>query len=99
MEFLKDNIDHIIFAILGLMSFLSVWFSCERLIFFIRLDSKDYPNEEVLEEALSKNLTALYIIYSNAPYVGLLGTVIFVLCGCSTCLIASSWAPWTLDKK
>lgn len=79
MEFLKDNIDHIIFAILGLMSFLSVWFSCERLIFFIRLDSKDYPNEEVLEEALSKNLTALYIIYSNAPYVGLLGTVIGIM--------------------
>ena len=24
---------------------------------------------------------------------------ILVLCGCSTCLIASSWAPWTLDKK
>ena len=23
---------------------------------------------------------------------------ILVLCGCSTCLIASSWAPWTLDK-
>ena len=79
MEFLKDYIDHIIFAILGLMSFLSVWFSCERLIFFMRLNPTDYPNEEVLEEALSKNLTALYIIYSNAPYVGLLGTVIGIM--------------------
>lgn len=79
MEFLKDYIDHIIFAILGFMSFLSVWFSCERLIFFMRLNSADYPNEEVLEEALSKNLTALYIIYSNAPYVGLLGTVIGIM--------------------
>lgn len=79
MEFLKDYIDHIIFAILGFMSFLSVWFSCERLIFFIRLNPADYPNEEALEEALSKNLTALYIIYSNAPYVGLLGTVIGIM--------------------
>lgn len=62
MEFLKGNIDHIIFATLGLMSFLSLWFSCERLIFYIRINLNDYPNEELLEEALSKNLTALYII-------------------------------------
>ena len=79
MEFLKGNIDHIIFATLGLMSFLSLWFSCERLIFYIRINLNDYPNEELLEEALSKNLTALYIIYSNAPYVGLLGTVIGIM--------------------
>ncbi|WP_300449023.1 TonB-system energizer ExbB [Helicobacter mastomyrinus] len=79
MEFLKGNIDHIIFATLGLMSFLSLWFSCERLIFYIRINLNDYPNEELLEEALSKNLTALYIIYSNAPYIGLLGTVIGIM--------------------
>lgn len=75
MEFLKEYIDHIIFATLGLMSFLSLWFSCERLIFHLRTNIDDYSSEEMLEEALSKNLTALYIIYSNAPYVGLLGTV------------------------
>ncbi|RDU60179.1 TonB-system energizer ExbB [Helicobacter marmotae] len=79
MEILKDNIDHIIFAILGLMSFLSLWFSCERLIFYIRLNLNDYTDEEALEEALSKNLTTLYIIYSNAPYVGLLGTVLGIM--------------------
>ncbi len=79
MEFLKEYIDHIIFAILGLMSFLSVWFSCERLIFFAKLKLTDYQNEDALEESLSKNLTALYIIYSNAPYVGLLGTVIGIM--------------------
>ncbi|MCX2716476.1 TonB-system energizer ExbB [Helicobacter sp. MIT 21-1697] len=79
MEFLKDYIDYIIFAILGFMSFLSVWLSCERLIFYIRINPNDYQNEEVLEEALSRNLTALYIIYSNAPYVGLLGTVIGIM--------------------
>ncbi len=79
MEFLKDYIDYIIFAILGFMSFLSVWFSCERLIFYMRINLNDYQNEEILEEVLSKNLTALYIIYSNAPYVGLLGTVIGIM--------------------
>lgn len=79
MEFLKDYIDHIIFAILGFMSFLAVWFSCDRLIFYARVDMSKYDDEAVLEEALSKNLTALYIIYSNAPYVGLLGTVVGIM--------------------
>lgn len=79
MEFLKEYIDHLIFAILGLMSFLVVWFSCERVIFYARLKLSDYQDELSLEESLSKNLTALYIIYSNAPYVGLLGTVIGIM--------------------
>lgn len=79
MEFLKDSIDHIVFAALGLMSFLAVWFSCERIIFYVRFKAQDYANEQEIEEALSKNLTALYIIYSNAPYVGLLGTVVGIM--------------------
>lgn len=79
MEFLKDYIDHIIFAILGLMSFVAVWLSCERVIFYAKINMNDYTDESVLEEALSKNLTALYIIYSNAPYVGLLGTVVGIM--------------------
>lgn len=79
MEFLKDSIDHIIFATLGIMSFLAVWFSCERIIFYIRFKAQDYANKQEIEEALSKNLTALYIIYSNAPYVGLLGTVVGIM--------------------
>ena len=79
MEFLKDYIDHIVFAILGFMSFVAVWLSCERVIFYAKINMNDYVDESVLEEALSKNLTALYIIYSNAPYVGLLGTVIGIM--------------------
>lgn len=79
MEILKSNIDHIIFAILGLMSFLALWFSIERAIFYTRFRFESYASQEEIEEALSKNLTALYIIYSNAPYVGLLGTVIGIM--------------------
>lgn len=75
MEYLKEHVDYFIFAVLGIMSFLAVWFTCERIIFYTRMNLNDYQNEAILEEALSKNLTGLYIIYSNAPYVGLLGTV------------------------
>jgi tonB-system energizer exbB len=75
MEFVKENIDYIIIGILGLMSFFVVWYSIERALFFSKVNPKNYSNLDDYEMALTKNLTSLYIIYSNAPYVGLLGTV------------------------
>lgn len=75
MDFLREHLDFIVFAILGMMSFVALWLSVERLIFYVRVDVSVFPTLDALEESLGKNLTALYIIYSNAPYIGLLGTV------------------------
>ena len=75
MELLKHNIDYIIIGILGVMSFFVLWHTIERIIFYSRVDINSYKSIEELDEALTKNLTTLYIIYSNAPYIGLLGTV------------------------
>ena len=75
MELLKHNIDYIIIGILGVMSFFVLWYTIERVIFYSRVNINGYTSIETLEEALTKNLTTLYIIYSNAPYIGLLGTV------------------------
>ncbi len=79
MEFLAHYVDYIIFAILGFMSFLVVWFSIERLLFYSKVKASDYKSKALYEEALTKNLTTLYIVYSNAPYIGLLGTVIGIM--------------------
>lgn len=79
MEFLAHYVDYIIFAILGFMSFLVVWFSIERLLFYSKVKASDYKSKAIYEEALTKNLTTLYIVYSNAPYIGLLGTVIGIM--------------------
>ena len=79
MEFLKESIDYIIFFILGLMGFVAVWLTIERLLFLRRVDVSHFETKDEYEEALTKNLTTLYIIYSNAPYVGLLGTVIGIM--------------------
>lgn len=79
MEFLKEYIDLIIFITLGIMSFLAVWFSIERLIYFSKIKLENFNDLEEAEINLSKNLTALYVIYSNAPYVGLLGTVVGIM--------------------
>ena len=75
MEFLKHNVDYVIIGILGLMSFVVVWLTIERLIFYANVKFENYKNQDDFEESMTRNLTTLYIIYSNAPYVGLLGTV------------------------
>lgn len=79
MEILKANLDYIIFGILGFMAFVAVWCVIERLLFFRKVKSSDYQRQDDFDNALSENLTALYIIYSNAPYVGLLGTVLGIM--------------------
>ena len=79
MEFLKANVDYIILGILGLMSLIMLWKVLERYIFLARVDVCDYPNIHELNIALERNLTPIYTIGSNAPYVGLLGTVTGIL--------------------
>ncbi|EHM9373294.1 TonB-system energizer ExbB [Campylobacter coli] len=79
MEFLKDYIDLIIFIILGVMAFIAFWCVIERVLFFRKIDFKNYEHQEQFDDAISENLTTIYIIYSNAPYIGLLGTVVGIM--------------------
>ncbi|WP_297194908.1 TonB-system energizer ExbB [uncultured Campylobacter sp.] len=79
MEFLKAYIDYIIIGILALMAFMAIWCVIERLLFFRKININDYQNREDYDNALSENLTTIYIIYSNAPYIGLLGTVVGIM--------------------
>ncbi|EOH2637632.1 TonB-system energizer ExbB, partial [Campylobacter jejuni] len=76
---LKDYIDLIIFLILGIMAFIAFWCVVERMLFFRKINFKNYENQEQFDDAISENLTTIYIIYSNAPYIGLLGTVIGIM--------------------
>lgn len=79
MEFIKVHVDQAIFIILGFMGFLVIWFTVERVLFYWRVKISDYEDIDSLDEQLTKNLTTLYIIYSNAPYIGLLGTVVGIM--------------------
>lgn len=78
-EFWHAHTDHVVFGILGLMSFLMLWKVIERYFFYRRLDITQYPNIHQLNIDLEENLTMIYTVGSNAPYVGLLGTVIGIL--------------------
>lgn len=79
MEWMKEAVDYVIFGILGLMGFVALWLMIERMLFLKRYRPGDYASEEERGIALTKNFTTLYIIYSNALYVGLLGTVIGIM--------------------
>lgn len=77
--FLQHYIDYIILGLLGFMSFIMVWFVIERFIFLNRVSVSHYTNIHELDIDLNRNLTIISTIGSNAPYVGLLGTVVGIL--------------------
>ncbi|MBN1838591.1 MAG: TonB-system energizer ExbB [Campylobacterales bacterium] len=75
MENIKLAVDYGALGILLLMSILVVGYSIERYFFFKSLHVKAYATKSSLERDVSKNLTIISLMGSNAPYVGLLGTV------------------------
>lgn len=76
---LKIAVDYGVIGILGLMSFIALWAAIERLIFYKSVKLPLYANKSELEIDLSRNLTIIATIGSNAPYVGLLGTVFGII--------------------
>lgn len=78
-DFLQQYIDYIILGLLALMSIVLFWKVIERVMFYKKLKVENYRTIEELEIDLTHNLTTISTIGSNAPYVGLLGTVIGIL--------------------
>ncbi|UJS22647.1 TonB-system energizer ExbB [Thiothrix winogradskyi] len=79
MEFLKLYLDHMVLGTLGFMSFIMLAFAVERYIYFWRIKLTDFKHIELLKVALTRNLTTISSVGANAPYVGLLGTVLGIL--------------------
>lgn len=79
MVFLTKHLDHMVLGVLGFMSFLMVAFSLERYFYYKRVKLKQFQHIELLQSDLTNNLTIISSIAANAPYIGLLGTVIGIL--------------------
>jgi biopolymer transport protein ExbB len=79
IESLKLIVDYAVLGLLALMSLVSLTFVFERFIFMHRLDLDQYKHHKELEIDLSNNLSIIATIASNAPYVGLLGTVVGII--------------------
>ena len=79
MQYLKDYLDYAVLGVLGAMSFLMLALVIERYLYMARVDLGRFSDPEDLNLALTDNLTEIATIGSNAPYVGLLGTVLGIL--------------------
>jgi biopolymer transport protein ExbB len=79
MDALKEVVDY---GVIGLLSALSVWaiaVAVERWQFYRRIDLAEYPNQQLFEIALTKRLVIIGTVAANAPYIGLLGTVLGIM--------------------
>jgi len=79
MEILKQYLDIGVFAVLGIMSFMALAYVVERAISYSRIKVERYKHLEQLKLDLNKGLPVIATIASNAPYVGLLGTVFGIM--------------------
>jgi biopolymer transport protein ExbB len=79
MENYNYILDITIFAILGVMSIISLGVGIERTLFYKKITLISYKDKRELEINLGNNLTIISTIASNAPYIGLLGTVFGII--------------------
>ncbi|MDU7692883.1 MAG: TonB-system energizer ExbB [Helicobacter sp.] len=72
---LRELLDYSILGFLVLLSIIVIFISIERMLFYKFLRLSDFGDRRELELELHKRLTLIATIGSNAPYIGLLGTV------------------------
>ena len=79
MEYLKYIIDYGIIGLLIFMSLVAVTIAIERYLFYRTIKFFDYSDRKSLELSLTERLHLIASIGSNAPYIGLLGTVLGIM--------------------
>lgn len=79
MEMLKGAIDYGVIGLLIVMSIISVSLGLERWLAYRQLRLDAYSDRRELEIALTSRLHIIATIGSNAPYIGLLGTVLGIM--------------------
>ncbi len=79
MENLKDLIDY---GVMGLLLGLSVWavaVALGRFAYYRRVRVEEFATRVELETELTRGLTVIGTVAANAPYIGLLGTVLGIM--------------------
>jgi biopolymer transport protein ExbB len=79
VEQIKNIVDYGIIGFLMFLSFLTFALAIERILFYRSVKLEEYSHEKALELDLSKSLPTIASIGVNAPYIGLLGTVIAII--------------------
>jgi biopolymer transport protein ExbB len=79
MEWLSAAIDYGIIGLLVLLNIVAVAVGLERFFFYRNVEPKDFANLKTLELELTRRLIVVATVASNAPYIGLLGTVLGIM--------------------
>jgi len=79
MDWLQEIIDYGVIGVLLLLSIWAVAVLFERLSFYRGLKLAEFASLPALEVALTRRLTVIGTIAANAPYIGLLGTVLGIM--------------------
>ncbi|QOY55277.1 TonB-system energizer ExbB [Candidatus Sulfurimonas marisnigri] len=79
LAYAESAIDYGVMGVLLLMSIVTFWLFIERMMFYSSVRTDDYNHRDTLEMELTDNIGVISAIGSNAPYVGLLGTVLGIM--------------------
>ncbi len=79
MDLLKNAVEY---GIIGMLIALSIWsvaVAVERWLYYRRVDLSQFTDIQTFEMALTKRLVVIGTVAANAPYIGLLGTVLGIM--------------------
>ena len=79
LQYAEDALDYGVMGVLVLMSIVTLWLFIERMMFYKSVRTEDYEHRDTLELDLTDNISVISAIGTNAPYVGLLGTVVGIM--------------------
>jgi biopolymer transport protein ExbB len=79
LEWLSAAVDYGILGLLLALSIIVVAIAFERVFFYRSIDPKNFANLKALELELTRRLLVVASVASNAPYIGLLGTVLGIM--------------------
>ncbi len=79
MDWLSSAIDFGVIGLLLGLSVIVVAITFERVFFYRAIDINSFTNIKALELQLTRRLFVVASVASNAPYIGLLGTVLGIM--------------------
>jgi biopolymer transport protein ExbB len=78
-QIIASLIDYGVIGLLVVLNVVVVAIALERWVFYRSIDTASFSHVKALELALTKRLVVIGSVASNAPYIGLLGTVLGVM--------------------
>jgi biopolymer transport protein ExbB len=79
MEGLKELVEYGVIGLLLGLSFWAIGVAVERWLFYRRVDVKQFLTLDLCEVTLTRRLVVIGTVAANAPYIGLLGTILGIM--------------------